>query len=140
MSSYQWFSTCSFNPARRADCYGQDGFHYTKATLLTFRDPALAFRRRGAPWTFDVAGFLTLLEALKSTPITEPGSPQHPITAPSFDHAIQDPVPDGIHIPSTSRIVIIEGNYTLLDEAPWSSIAEMVDERYVTSDTSRARC
>lgn len=128
-SSYQWFSTCSFNPTRQADCYGQDGFHYTKATLSTFSDPALAFRKRGAPWTFDVAGLLSLIEALKTTPIMDSGSRQHPVAAPSFDHATQDPVQDDIHIPSSSRIAIIEGNYTLLDEVPWSNIANMVDER-----------
>ena len=32
----------------------QDGFHYPKAALCTFDDPEFAFRRRGAPFTFDV--------------------------------------------------------------------------------------
>jgi len=48
---------------------------------------------------------------------------------PSFDHAKQDPVPLDIRVPATARVVIIEGNYILLDHHPWSQIGEMADER-----------
>jgi pantothenate kinase len=37
---------------------GMDGFHLTKAQLAQFPDPVAAFARRGAPWTFDAAGFV----------------------------------------------------------------------------------
>jgi len=50
-------------------------------------------------------------------------------TAPSFDHAVQDPVANDICISSRSKIVIIEGNYTLLNEHPWNKMAELVDEK-----------
>jgi pantothenate kinase len=53
------------------------------------------------------------------------------VRAPSFDHAVQDPVLDTILISSSDRIVIVEGNYLLLDEAPWNKIAPIADERYV---------
>lgn len=51
------------------------------------------------------------------------------ISAPSFDHAVKDPLPDAIAISSRTKVVIIEGNYTLLDEDPWNSIADLVDDR-----------
>ncbi|KAK7978713.1 nicotinamide riboside kinase [Apiospora saccharicola] len=84
-----------------------DGFHHTKATLASFSDPDMAFRRRGAPFTFDADGLLDLI---------------------AFDHAVQDPVADDIRISSRSKVVIIEGNYTLLNERPWNKIAELVHE------------
>jgi hypothetical protein len=46
---------------------------------------------------------------------------------------VGDPVPDAIHISSAARIVIVEGNYTLLNEKPWNRIAALVDERLVRS-------
>lgn len=51
--------------------------------------------------------------------------------APSFDHAVQDPVENDIVVSSQNRIVIIEGNYTLLDQKPWSKIPDLCDERLV---------
>ncbi|KAK8024988.1 P-loop containing nucleoside triphosphate hydrolase protein [Apiospora arundinis] len=107
-----------------------DGFHYTKATLAGFSNPDMAFRRRGAPFTFDADGLLDLMRALKTGPLTGPDSEEHVFTAPSFDHAVQDPVPDDIRISSRSKIVIIEGNYTLLNEHPWNKMAELVDEKW----------
>ena len=54
------------------------------------------------------------------------------IAAPSFDHALKDPVQEGIRISSRVRLVIIEGNYTLLKQSPWDQIADICDERLVT--------
>ncbi|KAK8093348.1 hypothetical protein PG997_000033 [Apiospora hydei] len=82
------------------------------------------------PFTFDADGLLDLIATLKAGPLTGPDAEEHIFTAPSFDHAVQDPVADDIHISSRSKIVIIEGNYTLLDEHPWNKIAELVDERW----------
>lgn len=45
----------------------QDGFHYCKAALAAFPDPELAFRRRGAPSTFDVNALLELVSNLRQT-------------------------------------------------------------------------
>ncbi|KAK8005924.1 hypothetical protein PG991_012221 [Apiospora marii] len=107
-----------------------DGFHHTKATLSSFSDPDMAFRRRGAPFTFDANGLLNLIASLKAGPLTGPDAEEFVFTAPSFDHAVQDPVAEDIRISSRSKVVIIEGNYTLLNEHPWSKIAELVDERW----------
>jgi pantothenate kinase len=46
---------------------------------------------------------------------------------PTFDHTVKDLVPNGLFIPATVRIIIFEGNYLLVDEAPWSEIKSLVD-------------
>lgn len=51
------------------------------------------------------------------------------IKLPSFDHAIQDPVENDITILSATKVVILEGNYTLLDLHPWNRIADIAHER-----------
>jgi pantothenate kinase len=56
-------------------------------------------------------------------PVTAPSEPEITISAPSFDHAAKDPVENAISISSRSRVVIVEGNYTLLNQSPWSDIA-----------------
>jgi pantothenate kinase len=54
-----------------------DGFHLYKRELDAMDDPAEAYKRRGAPWTFNPTKFFTLLHAVKA-------GGAH--TAPSFDH------------------------------------------------------
>ncbi|CAJ2504396.1 Uu.00g117900.m01.CDS01 [Anthostomella pinea] len=107
-----------------------DGFHYSTSVLFSFDDPALAFRKRGAPFTFDAAGLLELVLTLKTIPVTTDEHQEMIITAPSFDHGVQDPVLDDIHISSKSKVVIMKGNYTLLNQSPWDEISELVDDRW----------
>lgn len=110
----------------------QDGFHYSKAVLSTFPDPDLAFKRRGAPFTFDALAFVALVKALKSMPVTTATSPEPEqfLYAPSFDHALKDPAPNAIAISSRTRLVIVEGNYTLLDQKPWNEIPPLCEEKW----------
>ncbi|KAH8901529.1 P-loop containing nucleoside triphosphate hydrolase protein [Thozetella sp. PMI_491] len=107
-----------------------DGFHLSKAALSQLDDPGLAFRKRGAPFTFDVVSLLRLVGELSQMPVTLDGEPENVIRVPSFDHAKKDPVPDDIQVSSSVKVVIIEGNYTLLDLPPWSEISNCVDEKW----------
>ncbi|KAF3037213.1 putative kinase [Didymella heteroderae] len=107
-----------------------DGFHHSKKVLAAFDDPVTAFQRRGAPFTFDANAFLRLIKTLKSTPVTTGDESEQPVFAPSFDHAVQDPVENDIIVSSRNRIVIVEGNYTLLNQKPWSEIPDLCDERW----------
>ncbi|KAL5119956.1 hypothetical protein ACEQ8H_002054 [Pleosporales sp. CAS-2024a] len=107
-----------------------DGFHYTKRVLSTFDDADRAFRRRGAPFTFDAQAFVQLVTKLKSTPVTTCLQPEFFLSAPSFDHATKDPSPDQISISSRNRIIIVEGNYTLLNQHPWSNVAAHCEEKW----------
>ncbi|KAF5604197.1 panthothenate kinase uridine kinase-related [Fusarium pseudocircinatum] len=119
-----------------------DGFHYTRTTLSSFDDPEEAFRRRGAPFTFDAAALLDLVALLKKTPVTTHNEPQIIIKAPGFDHARKDPIPNAIEISSRARVIIIEGNYVLLDQVPWSRISTLAEDKWfvdVPVDIARER-
>jgi pantothenate kinase len=92
-----------------------DGFHLTTAELQR-RGWA---EERGTPRTFDADGYLALLRRLRAG---------DSVLAPAFDRALEEPVADAIAVPASSPLVITEGNYLLLDTAPWSSIRALLDE------------
>lgn len=101
-----------------------DGYHLTRKQLSEMADPEEAAYRRGAAFTFDSLAYFALVARLRR-PI-EAGT--RTIHAPSFDHSIKDPVENDIHIPPTSRIVILEGLYTAMDREGWRDAAELMDE------------
>lgn len=104
-----------------------DGYHYTKAELDRFEDPLEAHARRGAHWTFDAEGFVDMVENIaKNT--------DEIIYAPTFDHGQGDPVERGVCIEKHHAIVIVEGNYVLLDMEPWNRL------RYVFNETCFIDC
>ena len=101
-------------------------------------DPAYAVARRGAAFTFDGEKFLRLVQSLREPITTE----SRDIYAPSFDHAVKDPVEDDIAIPTTCRAVFFEGNYLSLNKEPWNQAAALMDELWfvdVDFETARKR-
>lgn len=101
-----------------------DGYHLSRNQLDAMPDPVSAHARRGAHFTFDGESFLKLVKKLR-----EPLCPEtQTLYAPSFDHAIKDPVADDISIAACVRIVIFEGNYLSLNRSPWKEAAELMDE------------
>jgi len=103
-----------------------DGFHLSRATLGSMPNSAEAYARRGASWTFDEAGVLNVVENLSKSRFETPET----ILAPSFDHAVKDPVEGGIILSPDVKFVLLEGNYLLLNEEPWSRIKGLVDEAW----------
>jgi pantothenate kinase len=73
-----------------------------------------------------------MVRLLSCSPVADHDDPSKDLWMPSFDHAKQDPVPLDICVPATARVVIIEGNYVLLDQQPWCQIGKMADERHAT--------
>lgn len=128
-------STISYNVTERINKFfgedvsivlNQDGYHYTREELSKFPEPELAFKRRGAPFTFNPKGFLELIHKIK-----KPISPEtKDILAPSFNHKAKDPEPNSKIITPAHRIVIIEGNYVLLKDEYWREISAIVDEKW----------
>jgi pantothenate kinase len=104
-----------------------DGFHLSRATLDTMPNRAEAYARRGASWTFDATGVISLVKELSESRF---GAPKKTIIAPSFDHAFKDPVEAGIILRPEIQFVLLEGNYLLLDVEPWDKIKEFVDETW----------
>ena len=103
---------------------GLDGWHLSRSALAAFPDPQEAFARRGAHWTFSATGYVDFVSKLRA-PITD-----LPIHAPSFSHAIKDPVEDDLQVTSSHRIVLIEGLYVFLNVEPWSVAGHLLHERW----------
>ncbi|OMJ24394.1 putative uridine kinase [Smittium culicis] len=102
-----------------------DGFHLPKSELDKFPDPKLAHSRRGAHWTFDGNEFVKFVKSLAQPNLL-------PIYAPSFDHALGDPKINGILVPPSAKLILVEGLYTLLTGiAPWSELGLIWNERWL---------
>ena len=89
-----------------------------------FPNSAEAHARRGAPFTFDSSKLVQLVRKIKII------SGKDSDYAPSFDHKAKDPVENDIEISAANQIVILEGNYLLLDIEPWADICKNVDIRW----------
>ncbi|KAJ2449082.1 hypothetical protein EV183_005081 [Coemansia sp. RSA 2336] len=101
-----------------------DGFHLSRQQLQALPNAKEALRRRGAHWTFDGGGFVNTLHAIR-----QQGSAT--VRAPTFDHAVGDPVADAIAVEPHHRVVIAEGLYLHVDgEQPWSRIHGMADQTW----------
>lgn len=94
-----------------------DGYHLAQSVLeeLGLADV------KGAPHTFDGYGFVALLRRLKETPDEQ-------IWAPRFDRSIEDSIAASIGVAPAVTLVVTEGNYLLLDDAPWSGLRLLLDQ------------
>jgi pantothenate kinase len=101
-----------------------DGYHLTRKQLSEMPNAEEAVFRRGAAFTFDGDKYLELVKKVREP--LEPGT--RTIYAPSFDHAVKDPVEDDIPIAPTTQVVIFEGLYTMLDRESWREAAKLMDE------------
>lgn len=102
---------------------GMDGFHIADREL---RRVGLR-NRKGAPETFDRAGYAALLARLRS----EPGV----VYAPAFDRAIEDSIAAAVAVPADVPLVITEGNYLLL----WPELRPHLDEVWYLDPPADAR-
>lgn len=96
-----------------------DGFHLPNAEL----DARGIRDRKGAPHTFNVEAFVRLLDELRRTP------PRR-VAAPKYDREVHEPVADAVEIGEDVRLVIVEGNYLLLDDPPWDRVRRRLDETW----------
>ncbi|MET9085589.1 nucleoside/nucleotide kinase family protein [Streptomyces sp. NPDC004237] len=94
-----------------------DGFHLADVELdrLGLRD------RKGAPATFDAAGYAALLRRLRA-------EPEDVVYAPGFERVLEQPIAGAIPVPPTARLVVTEGNYLLLAEGLWARVRPALDE------------
>lgn len=93
-----------------------DGFHYDDAILLSRGRRAW----KGAPDTFDVGGLRSTLARL-----ADPA--QGDVAVPVFDRELEVSRGSARIIPRSVQLILVEGNYLLLDEQPWQSLQAMFD-------------
>ncbi|KAJ1741380.1 hypothetical protein LPJ79_003677 [Coemansia sp. RSA 1821] len=101
-----------------------DGFHLSLQQLQALPNAKEALNRRGAHWTFDGAGFVSTLQAIRQQSSST-------VLAPTFDHAVGDPVANAIAVEPHHRVIIAEGLYLHVEnEQPWSSIQSIIDQTW----------
>jgi pantothenate kinase len=93
-----------------------DGFHLANAELNRLGLTG----RKGAPETFDAAGFVHLLRRLRE-------SDGSIVYAPAFDRHINESIGSAIPVFPEVRVVVVEGNYLLLDTPPWQAVRPLLD-------------
>lgn len=91
-----------------------DGFHLDNRLL----EPRGLLPRKGAPETFDFGGFAATLARVRSEPS---------VILPVFDRTREIAIAGAAEIGLETRIVVVEGNYLVLDEDPWRALAPLWD-------------
>jgi pantothenate kinase len=109
---------------------GMDGWHLANSVLdrLGRRD------RKGAPDTFDAAGYVAFLERARSRDAT--------VWAPEFRREVEEPIAGALGVPPDALVLITEGNYLLMTEPPWDRVRGLLDEAWFLApdeDVRRAR-
>lgn len=101
-----------------------DGFHLSNDVLAALGRAD----RKGAPDTFDAAGFRSLLARLRR-------NEDEVVYAPEFHREFEESIAAALGVPSQVPLVVVEGNYLLLDDGAWHGVPGYFDELwYVALD------
>jgi pantothenate kinase len=92
-----------------------DGFHLPNEVL----DDWGLRNVKGAPETFAAERFVAAVRQLAAA--------NADVVLPDFDREVDEPRPDRIVVHASDPIVIVEGNYLLLDSAPWVELRDLFD-------------
>ncbi|WP_405048380.1 nucleoside/nucleotide kinase family protein [Rhodoferax sp.] len=95
-----------------------DGFHLANSELQRLGRR----NRKGAPDTFDAAGYVNLLRRIHAQPADEV------VYAPEYRREFEEAIAGAIAVLPLTRLIVTEGNYLLLPEAPWNQVTEVLDE------------
>ena len=107
-----------------------DGFHYDDALL----DGRGWLKRKGAPHTFDSDGLAATLDSLAPA--------DRPVAVPVFDRSLEISRAAARIIEPSARVILVEGNYLLLDDPAWTPLRARFDLSVVLDvplETLRAR-
>ena len=114
---------------KKASVIPMDGFHLDNSVL----EAKGLLSVKGAPQTFDFAGFAGLVSGIKEGKIQK---------FPTFDRALDRVIPEGGQLSEEASILLFEGNYLLCDLPGWAGLADMWDTSIwldVPIDILRAR-
>jgi pantothenate kinase len=92
-----------------------DGFHLDNVIL----DAMNLRKRKGSPPTFDCAGFEGLLKRLRDI--------NEDVVIPLFDRKLDLARAGAGIVRAGQRILLVEGNYLLLNQPPWDRLAPHFD-------------
>lgn len=111
------------------DCalVGMDGFHLAEAELHRLGRHA----RKGAPDTFDAAGYINLLRRLRDRT-------EELVYAPRFDRTIEESIGSAVPVGRGVPLVITEGNYLLAD-GQWGGVRPLLDECWFVEPDEHVR-
>lgn len=105
-----------------------DGFHLANQVL---RGLGIA-DRKGSPASFDVGGFHALLKRLRS-------NEEQVVYAPEFYREFEESIAGALPIKKNIELIIVEGNYLLLEEGQWQHTASLLDEVWYLSPQETVR-
>jgi len=99
-----------------------DGYHLADVEL-----ERLGLRHaKGAPDTFDAAGYAALLARLR--PRDGGAGEDGVVYAPAFERTLEQPLAGAIPVLPAARLVVTEGNYLLLETGRWPAVRLLLDE------------
>lgn len=99
-----------------------DGYHYDDEVLT-----ANGWRhQKGAPHTFDVGGLVSMLKRLHENTESE-------IAVPRFDRDLEIARAGALLIKREAQLIIVEGNYLLLNSEPWKQLLPLFDLKVLVS-------
>lgn len=102
------------NPGRAA-LVPMDGFHMKHAKLEAMGQTHF----KGAPHTFEAGDFVAFLQRLKTA--------TGPVSGPGYSRKIEDTVEDAFTVSPEAQILVVEGNYLLLDSGAWAQVKPLLD-------------
>jgi len=115
--------------AERSQVVPMDGFHLANVELERLGRRG----RKGAPVTFDSAGYVALLRRLLDQADGEI------VYAPEFRREIEEPIANAIAVFARTQLVITEGNYLLLEDKPWCDVKGLLHEVWYVEVDDRLR-
>ncbi|NVN43155.1 nucleoside/nucleotide kinase family protein [Asaia siamensis] len=113
--------------AEHAIVVPMDGFHLANCELKRLDRAG----RKGAPDTFDAAGFTSLLDRIRH-------QQSDIVYAPLFAREIEEPIAGAIPVLPDRKLIIVEGNYLLCD-GPWSDVRRYLDESWFVATDEALR-
>ena len=100
----------------QAKIISMDGFHLDNSILVERN----LLDRKGAPATFDTAGFIHLINRLTNF--------EDNVVIPEFDRNRDLSIAGSSIISTKDKVLIIEGNYLLIEEEPWNELRKSWDQ------------
>jgi pantothenate kinase len=113
----------------QAQLVPMDGFHLANSELQRLGRQG----RKGAPDTFDAAGYVNLLRRIRSQ------QPGETVYAPEYRRELEEGIAGAFAIEADTPLIITEGNYLLLDDGAWSQVRTVLDETWFLDIDSGVR-